>query len=264
MSRIAVKPTTMAGDQIVQDTLSAANSQMPADKQALSADVERDADGKVTAVYLNFDADADQADLDNARSKIDENSGVATTSVFPISLTEDFESYTDGQDPGLVIDGLFQTQHSPVINTTSPLGGTKDLKIGANSGALRLEAAAQSMGFNNIKSTYTQFTVKDMNRILYGSGIGAYFWPVSTNWGVTLNGVTRDLGVTYDPSKEITFKISTSSSVWVVTMIVDGIEYTEIFTGGYPLGRTVYYFFNGEGLGAGQMDNIELKILDAL
>lgn len=266
MSKITVKPTTMAGDQIIQDTLNAANSQMPADKKARSADIERDADGKVVAVHLNFDADADQADLDNAKSKINENSGVASTLTLPLAeLTEDFESYTDGQNPGLVLGGYFDSTPNtdlPVINTTNPLSGTKDLKLGGISAVLR--SHPNQFGLSSVKAAYTQFTVKDIQTVILNMGsLAGSIGPLLGSWRVFFANQARDLGVPFDPSKEITFKISASNSVWVFTMIVDGVEYTEIFTGAYGQQGHIEIRANSAfGNGTGQIDNIEFKILD--
>ena len=91
MPKITVQPSAFSGEEVIQQAIDAAASQMPAGTEPPAAVPVRDASGKVTSVEVSLPDDISAADLANAHAKINENPGVSKAAPFPRLCEEDFE-----------------------------------------------------------------------------------------------------------------------------------------------------------------------------
>jgi hypothetical protein len=222
--KIKVLPHTYAGEEIIQQSIDAAASEMPAGKSPPSATPIRDAEGKVVAVEVNLPSDISGNELENARSKINQNNGVSKAKGYPITLTEDFEAMATGVSLYLMSNDRIEQSSNPFqVTDTGPIAGTKSVvltNIEDYIFAPRLKASTLGMtlftaGEVELKVRNSEFTLGG-----YGpsGGIAAHFTgAVGTNIFYYSQGnlTPVDTGIAYAVDTTYKFKIVFSPSGYI-------------------------------------------------
>lgn len=127
--KVKVLPAAFAGDDVIQQALDAAASQMPAGSAPPSATPIRDASGKVVSVEVNLPSNAAAGDLTNAKNKINENPGVAKAQGFPLEYTQDAEGVANDATLNNLFTGVMATNSQALKgSTTAPIAGSVSLK----------------------------------------------------------------------------------------------------------------------------------------
>lgn len=267
MPKITVQPSAFSGEEVVQQTIDAAASQLPAGSEPPHAEVERDAAGKVVKVNVNLPDDIAQGDLDNAKAKINENPGVAKASEFPKTFTEDLEAFVSGQS----IYGLFDNKlrsggDALQASGTNPLNGSISA-LDPNGFGFFYSGQATNFGLTSISShsfecKWKISAVSDYLRVRAGNKTFDLKMPGSGNYLVRVNGTQYDTGVA---SAAVGTTVTAKIMVTPVAAFfsIDGaVIYTAMLS--TPASTTLQFMGSAGNAGTWRIDDIKLEVLDGI
>ena len=149
MAKVEFVPEIFASETVIQEAIDAAAAILPNGKEPPSADVQRDAAGKVVKVAINLPYDLAASDLQAATDAIAKNNGVATTIQFPLPGDSDPANTMEGALPAagadvvslsdgkLVLVKSASEMEGIVSSVGEAITGTKSLKCQDINAAVR-------------------------------------------------------------------------------------------------------------------------------
>jgi len=278
--KVTVLPASFSGEEVVQQALDAAKSQMPAGKEPPKASVERDANGKVTKVNVTLPEGIAQNDLANAAAKINENPGVSKASPFPIvNPLVDLEDLADGDPIPSFYNSLRWSDWK--ANATSPITGTRDATCQTIGGIASVTANASDFGFSRMIAYRWKWKMK-CDQATWGDGGNGGTILLNGNTTVQLAGFNgfwqfKEGGNT-NPFQQSAIAYA-ANTTYEIEVVAEG-RTKLVYIDGVLLGAAVasfdYYYSNSyvtysrdfsggasEITQGGWMDDLEFTLVDA-